>query len=88
MNKEFDIVGFKEKLDAVHTWPSVYTFKFIVPQGKLDRVESLFPKHELNLKESSKGKYVSVTAKMMASSSDDVIAIYQEASSIEGIIAL
>ncbi|MEL6538078.1 MAG: DUF493 domain-containing protein [Bacteroidota bacterium] len=88
MNKEFDIEGFKEKLDAVHTWPSVYTFKFIVPQDKLTQVEVLFPRHELKLKDSSKGKYVSVTAKMMASSSEEVVSIYQEASKIEGIIAL
>lgn len=88
MGKPFDFVAFKEKLDDIHAWPSLYTFKFIVPKAKVPEVEALFPKHEVNHTPSSKGTYISVTARMMASSSEEVISIYKAASGIEGIIAL
>lgn len=48
----------------------------------------LFPSNELSTKESKGGKYVSVTAKIMMGSSDDVIKIYEEAHKVEGVIAL
>ena len=88
MKGAFDFEAFKEKLDAVHAWPSVYKYKFIVTNERLSSVEALFPKHEVTTTPSSKGKYVSVTIRVMANSSDEVIAKYKEASTIEGIIAL
>jgi len=85
---KFTTEEFKQKLDEVHQFPTVYMFKFIVTEDKTAEVEGLFPKNELELKPSSKGKYVSVTAKVMMPSSDKVIQIYKEASQIKGLIAL
>ena len=79
---------FKEKLEGAHSFPSMYMFKFIVPEGMTDNVKALFPANELLLKPSSKGKYVSVTAKVMMGSSDAIIEIYKKANKIEDIIAL
>ncbi len=83
-----DIAGFKDKLDSIHTWPSLYMFKFIVPSGKEHEVYALFPKHELQTKTSSKGNYVSITAQVMMRSSDEVMDKYREAHKIEGVMAL
>lgn len=79
---------FKELLDQEYTWPCDYTFKFIVPTGQEDKVEKLFPQNHVQQRQSAKGNYVSLTINYEASSSDLIIAIYEKASSIQGLIAL
>lgn len=69
-------------------FPALYMFKFIVTEDKKEQVERLFQGTELIVKPSSKGKYVSVTAKVMMPTSDRIIEVYQEAHKIEGLIAL
>lgn len=85
---KFTTAEFKQKLEEVHDFPTVYMFKFIVTEAKKAEVQALFPKHRLTLKPSSKGKYISVTAQVLMPSSDKVMEIYQQASKIEGVIAL
>ncbi|MEX2336290.1 MAG: DUF493 family protein [Fulvivirga sp.] len=86
--KDSSIESFKEKLDNQYNWPSLYTFKFIVPRGKEDEVKELFSNHVTKERTSSNGNYVSITAEVMAQSSDRVVAYYLEANKVEGIIAL
>lgn len=88
MDEKNTYSDFKDKLDNQHVWPSLYMFKFIVPKGIEDQIISLFPKNELTSKASKEGNYISITAKIMMGSSDEVIRIYQEAHKIEGVIAL
>ena len=78
----------REKLDHHYIWPSLYTFKFIVPSEKVDEVKRLFPKHESTQRNSKNGNYVSVTLQMMMPGSEDVIEVYEAVSGVEGIIAL
>lgn len=85
---KFTTAEFKEKLENVHQFPTLYMFKFIVTEEKKQEVQALFPQNELQFKPSSKGKYISVTAKVMMPSADKVIALYKQASEIEGLIAL
>lgn len=83
------INSFREKLDKYYAWPSLYTFKFIIPAGRQEDLRQLFPLHTTATEKSSeKGKYISLTYQMMMPSSDSVIAVYQKASVIEGIVAL
>lgn len=82
------ITSFKEKLDKEYNWPSLYTFKFIVPKGKEDEVKNLFSNHVTKEKSSSNGNYISITAEVMVQSSDRVVEYYLEANKVEGIIAL
>lgn len=82
------IDSFKEKLDKEYNWPSLYTFKFIVPKGKEDEIKDIFSNHDVREKFSSNGNYVSVTADVMVQSSDKVIEFYLEANKVEGVIAL
>lgn len=86
--KDFDKL--KEQLDLLD-WPSVYYFKFIVPNesDKVARVGNLFgDTAEMNLQPSKNNNYISVSAKEMMLTSESVIEIYQKASTIEGIISL
>lgn len=80
--------SFKEKLDNTHSFPTLYVFKFIVKPDQVSEIEQIFPRHEVILKPSSGGKYVSTTVKIMASSSQEIIDRYKEAAKIEGIISL
>lgn len=72
-------------------WPNVYLFKFIVPNTskKIARATALFDDSvDLNLRESSKGTYISVSAKEMMLNVDSIIEKYNRASEIEGLVAL
>ena len=87
--KDLDAIkSFKEKLDEQYDWPSLYTFKFIVPEGKKEEVKAIFSKHDMTEKQSSKGNYISITIKIMAASSDIIVEYYLKANKIEGLIAL
>jgi hypothetical protein len=87
MTEEWSI-SFREKLDKVYAWPSLYVFKFIVPQQKVEEVKELFPNHISREKASEKGKYISITFNMMMPSSEAVVEVYQKVKHIEGLIAL
>lgn len=81
--------SFREKLDTFYAWPSLYTFKFIVPADQQEHLRQLFPLHTTATEKSSeKGKYVSLTYQMMMPSSESVIDVYKKAAVIEGIVAL
>lgn len=88
MAEELNFESFRERLENEYEWPSLYTFKFIVPKDQEDAVMELFPKVEVSTKESSGGKYISLTARLMANSSDTIISVYEKAQHIEGLIAL
>ena len=82
------IESFKAKLDKEYNWPSLYTFKFIVPKGREDEIKTIFLNHEWSEKASSKGNYISITASIMAPSSDVIVEYYLKADKVEGVIAL
>lgn len=88
---KIDYSSLREKLEANNEWPRVYFFKFIVPSDnkKLAQVEALFgPEAEVSLKQSSKGTFVSVSAKELMLSADRIVERYEKASEIEGLMAL
>ena len=89
MKTEEEISRFKQLLDDQYEWPSDYSFKFVVPTIKEEEVVvKCFSQDKIEKKFSSSGKYVSLTAKRSVSSSDEVLEVYQAASTIEGIISL
>ena len=80
---------FKELLDQHHDWPSTYTFKFIVAKDRVERVLDLFEARDtISTRPSRHGRYISVTANCEVSSSDEVIAVYEAAATIKGVIPL
>lgn len=81
----------KKGLDQVHQWPSVYMFKFIFEPDKerLDAVLALFPPEaEVLRKYSAAGKYLSLTAKEVMMSAEEVLTRYDKAAQIGGVILL
>ena len=78
----------KEKLDEECTFPMKYMFKFIVPKEKVQEVLPHFETADISTKKSKTGKYVSVSALVMAFSSDEIINKYKSLGNIEGMISL
>ncbi len=82
----------KEKLSNDTLWPSNYLYKFIVPsdEKKVAQIKEAFESHDANiqLNESSKGNFVSVSIHVKMKNPDAVIEKYLEVSYIEGIISL
>jgi hypothetical protein len=73
------------------TWPSLYMFKFIIPNSdeKVNTIKKLFPSHaEFSFKTSKDLKFIGITVKQTMESADAVIDIYIEASRIEGVMML
>lgn len=85
-------VKFRELLEQNYTWPALYMFKFICPANNeaVAKLEQLFDPEvaELSLRPSSKGNYVSFTAKELMISVEAVIERYRLATDIPGLISL
>ena len=85
-------VKFRELLEQNYTWPALYMFKFICPADNeaIARLQRLFDPEvaELSLRPSSKGNYVSFTAKELMMCVDAVIERYEQARGIPGLISL
>tara|TARA_B110000037_G_C16987263_1_gene451577 strand:- start:14 stop:295 length:282 start_codon:yes stop_codon:yes gene_type:complete len=88
-SSQFD--GLKQKLEKQNNWPRVYLFKFIIPNDnhKLAQVEALFGSEaQVSRNQSRTGKFISVTAKELMISVDEVISRYEKSTLIEGLISL
>lgn len=79
---------FKNKLDEVHTWPSSYLFKFVVPQAKKGELLSMMPAGMVQERSSSNEKYVAISLTAQMDNSDEVVAVYKQVAQIEGIVTL
>lgn len=83
-----DLTKFKALLDEEVTWPDVYTYKFIVKTDNKTQVTDLLEEHEISEKHSKNGNYISITSKKLMNSSEEVVAVYNKLSTIEGVITL
>ena len=91
MNKDEQFEKLREQLNKEKDWPTIYMFKFIIPADnrKIALVESKFSDEAIiTLKESSTGKYMSITIKEAMLSADSIIDKYKEMEGIEGLISL
>ena len=81
-----------KQLEENSTWPSVYLYKFIVPNDtqKIQHIETIFigTKASISKRDSSKGTYTSVSIRVSMKSPKAVIEKYLEVSKIEGVISL
>ncbi|ODN43469.1 hypothetical protein BGC07_11730 [Piscirickettsia litoralis] len=80
--------NFKELLEENYTWPAEYPFKFIVPKDQIDLALALFPEQAVKQTPSKKGNYISVSCKKWMKSSEEVLALYERAAKINGLISL
>jgi putative lipoic acid-binding regulatory protein len=75
-------------LDETVEFPTEYLFKFIVPVSEVHHVLVQLNGFVVEQKSSSNGNYVSVNAKKIFQSSDEIIRVYKSVGTIKGLIAL
>lgn len=80
--------SFKKKLEEEQEFPTKYMFKFIVQKEKVQDILPFFETAEISTKKSKTGKYISVSAVIVAFNPDDIIDKYKSLSHLEGIISL
>ncbi|PRD49406.1 DUF493 domain-containing protein [Sphingobacterium haloxyli] len=84
--------NFRAKLNSVEQFPSIYTFKFIIKakNNAEKEVKQLFTHDSTKFseKDSSGGKYKSITVETFVNNADDVIDYYKKVSKIESVIML
>lgn len=88
INRESEL---KELLDKQHNWPEAFLFKFIFKSSSdaEDKLKDIFNNEaEIIVKQSKKENYKSISATILAKSSDEVLSVYKKASEIEGVISL
>ena len=81
----------REKLEEQGGWPQIYLFKFIIPSDnkKLALVEALFgAEAQVTTRQSKSNKFISISAKEVMMNVDEVMAVYEKASDIKGIMSL
>ncbi|MCF6352289.1 MAG: DUF493 domain-containing protein [Cyclobacteriaceae bacterium] len=79
---------FKELLNNQYAWPADYLFKFIVTKEYKDKLLVVLGGHKAIEKPSSKGKYVSVSLRILMHSAEEVMALYTKAANIKSVITL
>lgn len=90
MEEDF-YANLKNKLEDQFDWPQPYLFKFIIPSDnkKLALVEALFGADaQVSTRQSRSNKFISISAKEVMISPDEVITVYKKAGKIEGIMSL
>jgi len=81
----------REALNQEHSWPSVFMFKFILPndEDKITALKQVFGESaSFTTKLSGKGNYISITVHEMMLDADSIFFRYTIAARIEGIISL
>lgn len=80
--------NFKELLNNEYNWPADYLFKFIVNKEYKDELMITMGGHRVIEKPSSKGRYVSITTRILMHNAEEVMELYEKASKIKTVISL
>ena len=79
---------FRDLLDQTYQWPDYYEFKFIVKFA--EKAEALGHLEGFSITEtpSKQGHYISINARKLIKSTQEVLDVYERMSTIKGIISL
>jgi uncharacterized protein len=75
-------------LEEQYSWPDYYTFKFILKVEIKEHVLNVLEDHSIEVKNSDKGNYISITSRKLITATEEVIAVYEEVGKIKGVITL
>lgn len=79
---------FKELLDESYNWPDYYEFKFIVKSEFKGEVMAKLIGFTITETLSKNGNYISISARKLINSTQEVLDIYSAMAAVEGIISL
>ena len=80
----------RDQLNAFYTWPTAFTFKFILPHDevRVRQLKELFGvSAEFRTNLSRNGNYIAITVTEVLPGPDYVFARYEAAGEIEGILS-
>lgn len=84
----FDWDKFRALVDETYQWPDFYEFKFIVKEADKQPVLDILADHEITETPSKQGTYVSITARKLINSTDEVIDVYLRMAPLKGVMSL
>jgi uncharacterized protein len=79
---------FKDLLDQSYQWPDYYEFKFIIKADEKHLVLEKLSGFTINESPSKNGNYISVSARKLMRTTQEVIDVYELMSKIKGVISL
>jgi len=79
---------FRDLLEQNYQWPDYYEFKFIVKIADKNLILEKLTSFQIVVTPSKNGNYISISARKLMNSSDEVIQIYEVMSTVEGVISL
>jgi hypothetical protein len=79
---------FRDLLEQNYQWPDYYEFKFIVKIADKNLILEKLTGFQIVVTPSKNGNYISISARKLMTSSDEVIQIYEVMSTVEGVISL
>jgi hypothetical protein len=79
---------FRDLLEESYQWPDYYEFKFIIKVTDKHHVVEKLIGFQIIETSSKNGNYISISARKLMTSTDEVIAIYELMGQIKGVISL
>jgi uncharacterized protein len=79
---------FRDLLEQNYSWPDYYEFKFIVKMDNKTLVLEKLEGYLITENPSKNGNYVSISARKLIKSTQEVIEVYEVISTIKGVISL
>lgn len=79
---------FKALLDESYSWPDYYEFKFIIHVDNKHLIIEKLEGFMIFENPSKKGNYISITARRLMNSTQEVIEIYEIMGTVDGVISL
>jgi len=79
---------FRELLDDTYQWPDYYEFKFIIKVAEKNQVLDKLPGFSITETPSKQGNYISVNARKLMKTTQEVLDVYEVMSTVKGIISL
>jgi hypothetical protein len=79
---------FRSLLDESYQWPDYYEFKFIVKIDDKNLVLEKLNGFSIVETPSKKGNYISISARKLIKSTQEVLDVYESMSNIKGMISL
>ncbi len=79
---------FRELLEESYQWPDYYEFKFIVKIAEKNQVLDKLAGFTITETPSKQGNYISVNARKLMKSTQEVLDVYELMSTVKGIISL
>jgi uncharacterized protein len=86
MNSDESVEKFRALLDENYNWPDYYEFKFIVRMSDKDGIVANLQGFSILETPSKKGNYVSISARKLMKSTQEVLDVYQLMGTLKGIM--